>query len=138
MIVFITTKMKPVAAIHSMPRTTGAGLESISTSGSIVAQDFCNNRPPMANLRVCCEIAGKVVRIEARAGSHVSAEDTLLLIECMKMEIPVAAPAAGVLEALDTLPDDFLIQLVGRTEAIETELARHARIDRSRPSSLTR
>jgi glycerol-3-phosphate acyltransferase PlsX len=42
------------------------------------------------------------------------------------------AEIAGVLEALDTLPDDFLIQLVGRTEAIETELARHARIDRSR------
>jgi uncharacterized OB-fold protein len=40
--------MRPVAAIHSMPRTTGAGFECISISGSIVAQDFCNNRPQMA------------------------------------------------------------------------------------------
>jgi len=39
---------KPVAAIHSMPRTTGEVWESISTAGSIVAQDFCNNRPRMA------------------------------------------------------------------------------------------
>jgi phosphate acyltransferase len=39
---------------------------------------------------------------------------------------------AGALEALDTLPDDFIIQLVGRTDAIEAELARHARTDRSR------
>ena len=39
---------------------------------------------------------------------------------------------AGALEALDTLPDDFRIQLVGRTDAIEAELARHARSDRSR------
>ncbi len=54
----------------------------------------------MANLRVCCEIAGKVARIEARTGARVAAEDTLLIIECMKMEIPVPAPAAGVLEAL--------------------------------------
>lgn len=39
---------------------------------------------------------------------------------------------AGALEALDTLPDGFLIQLVGRSDAIEAELARHARTDRSR------
>ena len=54
----------------------------------------------MATFRVHCEVAGKVVRIEAPAGSRVAAEDTVLLVECMKMEIPVAAPAAGVVEAL--------------------------------------
>jgi len=60
----------------------------------------------MATLSVHCEIAGKVVRIEARAGSRVQAEDTLLLIECMKMEIPVAAPAAGVIEAFHVAEGD--------------------------------
>jgi len=60
----------------------------------------------MASLNVHCEIAGKVVRIEARAGSRVQAEDTLLLIECMKMEIPVAAPAAGVIEAFHVAEGD--------------------------------
>ena len=54
----------------------------------------------MATFEIRCEVAGKVVRIEARAGSRVAAEDTLLLVECMKMEIPVPAPAAGVLETL--------------------------------------
>jgi biotin carboxyl carrier protein len=54
----------------------------------------------MATFEIRCEVAGKVVRIEAQAGSRVAAEDTLLLVECMKMEIPVPAPAAGVLEAL--------------------------------------
>jgi glycerol-3-phosphate acyltransferase PlsX len=42
------------------------------------------------------------------------------------------AEVAGALDALDSLPDDFLIQLVGRTDAIEAELARHARPDRRR------
>ena len=42
------------------------------------------------------------------------------------------AEIAGVLEALDTLPDDFLIQLVGRRDAIEAELDRHPRPDPSR------
>jgi phosphate acyltransferase len=39
---------------------------------------------------------------------------------------------AGAAEALADLPDGFLIQLVGRTGAIETELARHPGADRSR------
>jgi acetyl-CoA carboxylase biotin carboxyl carrier protein len=54
----------------------------------------------MATFEIRCEVAGKVVRIEAPAGSRVAIDDTLLLNECKKMEIPVPAPAAGVLEAL--------------------------------------
>jgi hypothetical protein len=38
----------PEATIHSMPRTTGTGLEIISSSGSIVARLSCHNRPRMA------------------------------------------------------------------------------------------
>jgi biotin carboxyl carrier protein len=60
----------------------------------------------MPSVRVCCEIAGKVLRIEARAGARVAADDTLLLIECMKMEIPVAAPAAGVVESFHVAAGD--------------------------------
>jgi len=54
----------------------------------------------MATFDIRCEVAGKVVRIEAQAGARLAAEDTVLLVECMKMEIPVPSPAAGVLEAL--------------------------------------
>ncbi|MGI9041803.1 MAG: phosphate acyltransferase PlsX [Gemmatimonadales bacterium] len=42
------------------------------------------------------------------------------------------AEVAGASDALATLPDDFLIQLVGRTQVIEAELAKHPKIDRSR------
>lgn len=54
----------------------------------------------MATFEIRCEVAGKVVRIEAQVGATVATDDTLLLIECMKMEIPVPAPAAGVVAAL--------------------------------------
>ena len=60
----------------------------------------------MATFEIRCEVAGKVVRIETRAGARVAADDTLLLIECMKMEIPVPAPAAGLLEALHVAEGD--------------------------------
>jgi phosphate acyltransferase len=38
---------------------------------------------------------------------------------------------AGVVEALATLPGDFIVQLVGKPDAIEAELARHT-VDRGR------
>ena len=54
----------------------------------------------MAVLRLRCEVAGRVVRIEAQAGAAVQAEETILIVESMKMEIPLFAPAAGVIESI--------------------------------------
>jgi glycerol-3-phosphate acyltransferase PlsX len=42
------------------------------------------------------------------------------------------AEIAGVLQALTGLPGEFVVQLVGRTDTIEAELAKHPQADRSR------
>jgi phosphate acyltransferase len=42
------------------------------------------------------------------------------------------AEVAGALQALATLPEAFLVQLVGRRDVIEAELARHPDVDQSR------
>jgi acetyl-CoA carboxylase biotin carboxyl carrier protein len=54
----------------------------------------------MALLRVRCEVAGKVVRIEAATGASVARDDAILIIESMKMEIPLFAPVAGVVKSI--------------------------------------
>ena len=41
------------------------------------------------------QIAGNVWKIETEVGAEVAEEDVLLILESMKMEIPVEAPAAG-------------------------------------------
>jgi len=41
------------------------------------------------------QIAGRIVRIERQVGDEVAAEDVILVLESMKMEIPVEAPKAG-------------------------------------------
>jgi biotin carboxyl carrier protein len=46
-------------------------------------------------MNVIAEIAGKVWKIEARPGAQLAAEDIILILESMKMEIPVVAVAAG-------------------------------------------
>jgi acetyl-CoA carboxylase biotin carboxyl carrier protein len=54
----------------------------------------------MALLRLKFEVAGKVVRIEAAAGASVAQDDAILIVESMKMEIPLFAPAAGVVKSI--------------------------------------
>jgi len=49
----------------------------------------------MPGTRVVSDIAGKVWKIEAAAGVEVAQDDTVLILESMKMEIPVTAPRAG-------------------------------------------
>ena len=41
------------------------------------------------------EVTGTVWKLEVIEGQEVTAEQTLIVMESMKMEIPVAAPRAG-------------------------------------------
>ncbi len=45
--------------------------------------------------------AGKVFKIESAVGKSVSKGDTVLIIEAMKMEIPLVAPQDGVVASID-------------------------------------
>ena len=50
----------------------------------------------MANkVDVLAHITGKVWKIEKRVGDDVSEGDTVVILESMKMEMPVEAPAGG-------------------------------------------
>jgi acetyl-CoA carboxylase biotin carboxyl carrier protein len=51
-------------------------------------------------MKVLAEVAGKVWKIEAQPGAQLAAEDNILILESMKMEIPVVAPRAGKLTEL--------------------------------------
>jgi len=46
------------------------------------------------------ETGATVWKIEVSAGDRVSEGDNLVILESMKMEIPVTAPFAGVVEAI--------------------------------------
>jgi len=51
----------------------------------------------MSRIEVKSEIPGSVVRIEANVGERVAEEDPILMLESMKMEIPVPAPIDGTI-----------------------------------------
>jgi acetyl-CoA carboxylase biotin carboxyl carrier protein len=46
-------------------------------------------------ITVEAHITGTVFRIETQVGAQVAAGEALVIIESMKMEMPVEAPAAG-------------------------------------------
>jgi acetyl-CoA carboxylase biotin carboxyl carrier protein len=51
-------------------------------------------------MKIVCEVAGKVWKVEAQPGAQLAADDVILILESMKMEIPVVAPRAGKLVEL--------------------------------------
>jgi len=55
----------------------------------------------MPQTRLQSDVAGTVWKIEVREGETVAEDQTLLILESMKMEIPVSAPhGATVLQLL--------------------------------------
>ena len=49
---------------------------------------------------------GKVLRMSVESGARVARGDELMVIESMKVEIPVKAPAAGRIGAFRVKPGD--------------------------------
>jgi len=50
--------------------------------------------------KIAAEVTGMVWKIEAKPGDRLEADDVIVILESMKMEIPVMAPEAGVLSEL--------------------------------------
>ena len=54
----------------------------------------------MAKIEVTSEVTGNVWKIQAKVGDVLAEEDVIMILESMKMEIPVEAPVAGKLVEL--------------------------------------
>ena len=54
----------------------------------------------MAEEKINSEITGTVWKIEKAVGDALEEEEVIMILESMKMEIPVLAPRSGKLSAL--------------------------------------
>lgn len=57
-------------------------------------------------IKVTAGAAGKVFKIEANVGQKVAKGDAVVIIEAMKMEIPVVAPEDGTVASIDVAVGD--------------------------------
>ena len=53
------------------------------------------------SVKVNASVPGKVLRVEASVGQSVKAGDNIVILESMKMEIPVVAPQDGTIASID-------------------------------------
>ena len=57
---------------------------------------------------VMAEMVGNIWKVTARAGDTVAPGDTLVILESMKMEIPVPAEVAGVIREMTVTEGDVV------------------------------
>lgn len=71
----------------------------------------------MATQNVESEVTGNVWKIEVREGDIVEEEDVIMILESMKMEIPVEAPCAGKVTRIlvnekDPVKEDQVVAII--------------------------
>ncbi|HLX14791.1 MAG TPA: acetyl-CoA carboxylase biotin carboxyl carrier protein subunit [Bradyrhizobium sp.] len=64
----------------------------------------------MAEIKIVTQVAGRVCALAAQAGASVSEGDDIAFVEAMKMEIPVASPAAGKIRTILVSLDDVVAE----------------------------
>lgn len=58
------------------------------------------------SIKVEAGAAGKIFKIEVKVGQAVKKGDTVVILEAMKMEIPVVAPEDGTVASIDVAVGD--------------------------------
>jgi biotin carboxyl carrier protein len=64
----------------------------------------------MPEIKIVTEVAGRVCALPVEAGASVGDGDDIAFVEAMKMEIPVASPAAGKLTSILVSIDDVVAE----------------------------
>ena len=81
----------PVAAPKAAPAAAQKAAAPAASAGSV---------------KVTAGAAGKVFKVEASVGQAVKAGDPVIILEAMKMEIPVVAPQDGTVASIDVAVGD--------------------------------
>lgn len=83
-------------------------VEEGTTAGAAPTVSAAKAAPAGAagSVEVTASVPGKICKIEAAAGTAVKAGDAVLVLEAMKMEIPVVAPQDGTVATINVAVGD--------------------------------
>lgn len=83
----------PKAAPKAAPAAPAAAAAPVAGAGSV---------------EVKASVPGKVFKVEAAVGTAVKAGDPIVILEAMKMEIPVVAPQDGTVASINVSVGDAI------------------------------
>ena len=89
----------------------GAGASPAPAARPAAAPKAAPKAAPAAgagSIKVAAGAAGKVFKIEASVGQKLAKGDTVVIVEAMKMEIPVVAPEDGTVASIDVAVGDMV------------------------------
>jgi len=71
-----------------------------------------DNKKPvgMPDIKIVTEVAGRICALPIELGASVGDGEDIAFVEAMKMEIPVAAPAAGKVKSILVALDDVVAE----------------------------
>lgn len=64
----------------------------------------------MPEIKLTTEVAGRICAISANAGASIGLGDEVLLVEAMKMEIPVVSSASGKIKSVLVAINDVVAE----------------------------
>lgn len=64
----------------------------------------------MALIDVTADITGNVWKIVVKVGDQIAEDDPIMILESMKMEIPVSAPEDGTITEILAAPETVVTQ----------------------------
>ena len=57
---------------------------------------------------VTAPMAGNVLTVAVNVGDNVEEDETVVVMEAMKMEVPIVAPASGVIKEIRVTPGQMV------------------------------
>ncbi|MHC4053828.1 acyl-CoA carboxylase biotin carboxyl carrier protein subunit [Bradyrhizobium sp. 25ACV] len=64
----------------------------------------------MPEIKIVTEVAGRVCATPVQVGGTIAEGDEIVIVEAMKMEIPVLSPASGTITSLLVKLDDLVAE----------------------------
>ena len=91
----------PAAAAPAAPRAVPKAAPAAAAAASAAAAGGA-----AGSIKIEAGAAGKVFKIEANVGQAVKKGDAVVIVEAMKMEIPVVAPEDGTVASINVAVGD--------------------------------